>query len=142
MEHALGSDGRDQLTDLLDLAPSYGGAGLQSLEASADEEFLGSFAGIYASLISFCRNTELTVYIKIAEALETLDDLDAGQCCPIVDVVKEANEHIASLKTLLSIVNTEVATKLVGGYIMVEVPGRYSLEVPYSVPELMTLFES
>ena len=32
------------LTDMLDLPPSFGGAGLHSLERAADEEFLGSFA--------------------------------------------------------------------------------------------------
>jgi len=72
LEHALGPEGRSQLSDLLDLPPSYGGAGLQSLEDSADEEFLGSFAAIAASLITFSRKTEQHVYIRIAEALEAL----------------------------------------------------------------------
>jgi hypothetical protein len=49
---------------------------LQSLECSADEELLGSFAEISASLISFCRSTELLVYIAIAEALESMDDIE------------------------------------------------------------------
>ena len=49
---------------------------MQSLECSADEELLGSFAEISASLISFCRSTELPVYIAIAEALESLDDIE------------------------------------------------------------------
>jgi len=48
LELALGTEGRDQLSDLLDLPTSFGGAGLQSLDNSADEEFLGSFAGIAA----------------------------------------------------------------------------------------------
>ena len=39
-----------------------------------DEEYLGSFAGIAAALIFFCKKNELPVYIKIAEALETLGD--------------------------------------------------------------------
>ena len=55
LELALGAAGRSQLSDILDLPPSYGGDGLQSLEDSADEEFLGSFAAIAAALISFCR---------------------------------------------------------------------------------------
>jgi hypothetical protein len=55
LEHALGPEGRSQLSNLLDLPPSYGGAGLQSMEDLADEEFLGSFAAIAASLITFCR---------------------------------------------------------------------------------------
>ena len=48
LEHALGTEGRSQLSDLLILPPSYGGTGLQSLEDSADEEFLGSIAAIAA----------------------------------------------------------------------------------------------
>ena len=47
------SNNMDILTDWLDLPPSYGGAGLNSLCRSVDEELLGSFAAITASLISF-----------------------------------------------------------------------------------------
>ena len=65
---------RDQLTGLLDLPPAFGGIGLQSLERSADEELLGSFASISSSLISFCRSMKLSVYISIAEALEGMED--------------------------------------------------------------------
>ena len=46
LEHALGKEGRGQLSDLLNLPASYIGAGLQSLEASVDEEFMGYFARI------------------------------------------------------------------------------------------------
>jgi hypothetical protein len=53
MEHFLGTAGRSHLSNLLNLPATYGGAGLQSLEDSANEEFMGSFAGITASLISF-----------------------------------------------------------------------------------------
>ncbi len=35
---------------------------------------MGSFAGIDAALIIFCRNTELPAYIRIAEALEGTED--------------------------------------------------------------------
>ena len=65
---------KEILATWLDLPPSYGGMGLNSLTRSADEDFLGSFAVIAASLISFCRKTELEVYIRIAEALEDLGD--------------------------------------------------------------------
>ena len=64
MEHALGPEGRGQLSDLLDLPASFGGARLQSLEAYADEEFLESFAGIATALISFCGKTEMIAYMK------------------------------------------------------------------------------
>ena len=53
LESALGPLARDQLTGMLDLPPAFGGIGLQSLERSADEELLGSFATISSSLISF-----------------------------------------------------------------------------------------
>ncbi len=46
LEHDLGPEGRSHLSELLDLPPSYGGASLQLLEDSADEEFLGPFAAI------------------------------------------------------------------------------------------------
>jgi hypothetical protein len=55
LEHALGPTKLDMLIEWLDLPPSYGGSGLNSLVRSADEELLGSFAGIAASLIAFCR---------------------------------------------------------------------------------------
>ena len=80
-----------KLSDLLDMLASYGGARLQSLEDSADEEFLGSFAEISASLIFFCRKMEQHAYIRIAEALESLDDPEGGSCCPTLDGVNEAN---------------------------------------------------
>jgi hypothetical protein len=74
LEHALGTEGRSQLSDLLDLPPSYGGTSLQSLEDFADEEILGSFAAIEAALIFFCRKTEQRVYTRIVKALESLDN--------------------------------------------------------------------
>ncbi len=70
--------GKANLSDLLDLPTSFGGARLKSLNAATNEEYMGSFAGIAATLIYFCRNTELPVYIKIAEALEGTEVLDAA----------------------------------------------------------------
>ena len=61
LEHAIGHSARDQLAGLIDLPPAGGGIGLHTLERSADVELLGSFAGISASLISFCRSIELLV---------------------------------------------------------------------------------
>jgi len=57
LEHAIGPLARCQLASLIDLPPTFGGIGLQFLERSSDEELLGSFAGISASLISLCRST-------------------------------------------------------------------------------------
>jgi hypothetical protein len=53
LEHALGAQRRDQIASQLHLLAAYGGAGLQSLESSADEEISGSIAAISASLIAF-----------------------------------------------------------------------------------------
>ncbi len=82
LELAMGTDSLDQLTGLLDLPPSFGGIGLQSLERAADEELLGSFASISASLIAFCRKIKLPMYVSIAKALECMGDtaklLDVG----------------------------------------------------------------
>ena len=68
--------GTTNLARLIDLPPTFGGIGLQSLERSADEKFLGSFADISTSLISFCSSTELLVYVAIVEALEKLWDVE------------------------------------------------------------------
>ncbi len=74
LEHAIGHPSRDQLAGLIYLTLAFVGIGMQSLKRSTDEELLGSFAGISASLISFWRSTKLLVYIAIAEALEGMDD--------------------------------------------------------------------
>jgi hypothetical protein len=81
LKHAMGTEGRSHLSDLLDLPPSYGGEGLQSLEDSTDEKFVGSFAAIATALISFCMKTEQQVFIRIAEAPESLDDPEGGVTC-------------------------------------------------------------
>jgi hypothetical protein len=71
LENDLGMERKTSLSELLDLPASYGGAaGLQSLDLAPDEEFMGSFAGIAAALISFCKKTEQPTYIRIAGALE------------------------------------------------------------------------
>jgi hypothetical protein len=79
LEQAIGHPALDKLTRLLDLPPVFGSIGLRSLERSTCEEFLGSFAGISASLITFCRSTELPLYIAIAEASERMDEASALQ---------------------------------------------------------------
>ncbi len=48
---------------------------MQFLELFADEELQESFPGISATVISFCRKTELPVYITIAQALEQIEDV-------------------------------------------------------------------
>ena len=114
---------------------------LQFIEASADEEFLGSFAGIVASLISFCIMTKLPVYIRIAEELETLEDPDAGTRCSSMEGVREANDNMNALRAPMSEVETALATELVRGSRLVEVPGSYNPEKPDPTPEPITLPE-
>jgi len=53
LEYALGPLAVDQLSEVLDLPYLFGGAGLHSLERSADEELIGSFATITASVVAF-----------------------------------------------------------------------------------------
>ena len=53
LEQALDPRDSEILGEWLDPPFSYGGAELKSLTRSADEEFIGSFAAIASSLISF-----------------------------------------------------------------------------------------
>jgi len=134
LDYALETEEHHQLTDWLDLSPSYGGIELNSLARSADEKFVGSFAGIASSLIEFCRKTELPVYIGIAEALEALcdtvdmveEDLPPSEELPYLSVAAIA-AAAAMPTTSLSIPSDEelrTATQLVRGHAVVEVPGK------------------
>jgi hypothetical protein len=120
LEHALGPEGKEQLTDILDLPASYGGAGLHSLELSCDEELVGFFAGVTAALISFCKKTELPVYIRIAEALETVDDKAGSHGCKTVEGITKVNNRISTLREPLSAEEVTVATQIVRGQITID----------------------
>jgi hypothetical protein len=142
LERDLGPEGREQLLELLDLPPSYGGASLQSLEDSADEELLGSFAAIATALISFCRKTKLHVYIRIAEALESMDDESQGSIsCPTLERIKEAMDRTTTLREPLSVEEVATAMELIRGARTVEVPGRFDPERQDTEPEPVTLPE-
>ena len=104
-----------------------------------DEEFLGSFAAVSASLISFCRKAELQVYIRIAEALENLNDQGVNPSCPIVCGIKEVDDTTEHLWDYLSEGETMVATQLVRDHILVGIPRRSNPEVPNPTPAAMTL---
>jgi hypothetical protein len=141
LELALGPAGMSHLSDFLDLPPSYGGVGLQSLEGSADEEFLGSFAAIAATLISLCRKTEQRVYIRIAEALESLDGPESKETCPTLRGVLEVMSRTEILRDPLTEEETAGATDLIKGTRTVVVPGRFDPDkqdptpVPITLPE-------
>ena len=84
---------------------------------------MGSFAGIAPALISFCKNTELPVYIRIAEALEGTEDMDAATGCATIKGVNEDYERMGWLRDSLSEDESKTATGLVKGSRHVEVPG-------------------
>jgi hypothetical protein len=131
LENDLGMERKTSLSELLDLPASYGGAGLHSLDLAAYDEFMGSFAGIAAALISFCRNTELPAYIRIAEALEGTKGEGVGECeCATMKGVKEAFERMEWLREPLSEEESNTATELMKGSIVVETPGSYDPERP------------
>ena len=64
LEEALSREELQLLTETLDLPPQLGGAGLQSLVLSADEEFLGSWAAISAPLSEFFRSTGWRTHLR------------------------------------------------------------------------------
>ena len=86
-------------------------------------------------------NTELPVYIKIVEALEGIEDMDAATGCATINGVKEAYERMGWLRDPLSEDKSKTATKLVKGSRLVEVPGAYDPERPDPAPEPITLPE-
>jgi len=85
--------------------------------------------------------TKLPVYIRIAEAVEMLEDPIVGQCCMSTEGMKDASERMDILREPLTDAETDSATELVRGSKFVEVPGDYNPEKPYPIPEPITLFE-
>ena len=141
MENDLGAEKRTGLKDLLDLPTSYGGAGLQSVISAADEEFLGSFAGIATPLISFCTSTELPAYIRISKALQGTENGVVDTGCATVKGVKEASERTGWMREPLSEEESSTATELVKGSRVVEAPGAYDPDKQNLVLEPVTLLE-
>jgi hypothetical protein len=94
-------------------------------------------------LITFCRNTEPPVYIRIAEALERIKDPDPGADtgCPTTDGVNVVYERMAGMREPLFEEESKTATELVRGGRSVQVPDTYDSEKPDSVPEPITLPE-
>jgi hypothetical protein len=152
LEYALDPSAKDSLTGLLDLPPSYGGIGLQSLERAADEEFLGSFASISASLISFCRRTALPVYMEIAVAIESMGD--TREMLESLGDSQGSDEPLPTVQTIKDVVmvagrtpmdspsddQLKLATELVRGHSVAEVPGRW-VKTGERAPDPITLPE-
>jgi len=156
LETAIDDSSRDILTDWLELPPSYGGAGLNSLCRSSDEELLGSFAAIAASLITFCRKTELHVYLGIAEALEAMGD-DAEMLeeavspspdypCVSLEAIRVVSLRASECISLPTEEELTLATQLIKGHSRVEAPGKWSrcgdaAPAPIVLPETRTLLD-
>jgi hypothetical protein len=147
---------KDILTDWLDFPPSYGGVGLNFLSRSVDEEFLGSFAAIAASLISFCRKTELLAYVGIAEAMEGMGDnvevleeavpLSPENPCEPLDAIKTVSERATASISPPTEEELTMTTQLIRGHSIVEVPGKWnniddSAPAPIVLPETRTLMD-
>jgi hypothetical protein len=98
LELALEPHVLDQLADRLDFPPAFDGAGVYSLVSHADEEFMGSFATIAFALVSFCMNTNLPVYIRIAEPLEEIDSSHPAEfTSATVTKVREVSDKLQAL---------------------------------------------
>ena len=103
---------------------------------------MGSFAGIAAAFITLCRNTELSAYIRIANALEgTEEEGVMDDDCETVKGVKDAFERTVWLREPLSEEESNIATELMKGSRVVETHGSYDPERPDSIPEHVTLPE-
>jgi hypothetical protein len=105
---------------------------LKSLSHSADEEFLGSFDAIASSLITFYRKTELPIYIRIAEVVEALanvmDPLEGetlSHAAPRLTLIRKAAERAEIASSPLSNDELTMASQLIKGHSVVEVPGKW-----------------
>ncbi len=142
LESDMDLERKKELTELLDLPASYGGTGLQSLTLAADEEFVGSFAGIPSALIAFCRNTLIPAYIRIAEALEGTESEEADAGDSAIDrEVKEAYARMEERRRPISEEEFKTTTALVRGCKMVETHGHFDPDRPNSIPEPVSLPE-
>ena len=73
LDSALPAPERAHLASSLDL-PQFGGVGLQSLMRAADAELLGLWASITFDLVTFCQSKGMSVYSRIANALDSMAD--------------------------------------------------------------------
>jgi len=152
LEQALDPIDKEILTEWLDLPYSYGGAELKSLSRSADEEFIGSFAAIASSLISFCRKTNLPIYIRIAEALEALadpcvtesdvsdGDSSSSSSSLLLDI-RDTADRVEHALSPLSAEELNLATQLIKGHSVVETPGNWNRNLDQA-PDCIVLPET
>jgi hypothetical protein len=113
-----------------------GGSGLNFLSRSADEELLGSFAGIASSLISFYRKTDLPVYLHIAHALEALGDgadllmeetpPSTEHPCASLEAIMAAADRSSTSLSSPTVDELSLTAQLVRGHSIVKVPGKWN----------------
>jgi len=104
--------------------------GLQSLIRAADEELLGSWASVSADLVSFFRSKGLTVYDKLANALDAMANENDDQTSPVIPTMASllavsTRAHVY----LANITETEMdfVTSTLLGERLVEIPGRFAI---------------
>jgi len=136
------------LAKWLNLPFSYGDAELKSLSRSAEEEFIGSFAAIASSLIAFCMKTNLPIYIRISEAVEALANPGSAleeevllNPTPMLTAIRDTAERVEEALSPLSNEELNLATQLIKGHSVVEVPGKWNRNIDLA-PENIVLHET
>ena len=133
LEHVRYPNKKEMLSDWLDLPYSYGVADMKSISRSANIKFLGLFAAIASFLISFCRKTYLSVYIRIAEAVEaladtveTVEDEVQPNSAPMMTAIRNAAERDEVALSPLSMDELNLASQRIKGHSIVEVSCKWN----------------
>jgi hypothetical protein len=144
LESDMTAQERRHLAASLDLPPQFGGVGLQSLVRAADEELLGSWASVTGNLIAFFRSKGLTVYDKLADALDTMADENINMAIHIIpafaSLLTVSTKAYAFLEDIKQ-AEMDFATATVFGEILVEISGRFAPLEAAEKPEPMVLPE-
>ena len=116
---------------------------MQSLIRASHEELLGSWASVTANLIVFLRSKSLSVYDKLADALDAMVDDDTDDTdSPVIPAIASIMAVSARAHTFLAdITKSEMdfATSLTLGERLVEVPGRFVNLETHTKPEPIVL---
>ena len=78
---------RRHLAASLDLPPQFEGVGMQSLIRAAYEKLLGSWTSVTANLVALFRSKNLSVYDRLADALNAMADENCNSASPIIPAV-------------------------------------------------------
>ena len=103
---------------------------MQSLIMAADKELLGSWASMTTNLIVVLRSKGLSVYDKLADALDAMaDDAVEDTMVPVIPAIASLMAVSARAHTFLADITQremDFATSLTLGKRLVEVLGSYS----------------